>query len=703
MHHTSKPNRLASCTSPYLLQHAYTPVDWYPWCTEAFERAKKENKPIFLSIGYSTCHWCHVMAHESFEDPDVAQLLNDAFICIKVDREERPDIDTTYMKVCQAMTGAGGWPLTIIMTSDKKPFFADTYLPKNNRYGKIGLVELISQIKNAWLVHQNEICASVDHIVQMLHDSANTPSGEEINETILSVAYQHLAERFDDHCGGFGHAPKFPTPHTLLFLLRYWHRTKNSHALMMVEKTLHSMRRGGIYDHVGFGFHRYATDSQWIVPHFEKMLYDQALLALAYLETYQATKKEAYAATAHEIFTYVLRDMVSPEGGFYCAEDADVDGKEGTFYTWSYDELTQILGKDATLIGKIFTCSPNGNYYEEATGEAAKRNILHSAKSLSVLAAEMHLSLQELMKRVASARQKLYTARDKRPHPHKDDKILADWNGLMIAALARGAQILHDERYAHAAQKAAHFILKNMCLSQQLFHCYRNLQCSVQGMIDDYAFLTWGLLELYETTFEISYLHHAHEFNNYLLNHFWDSRCGGFYFTADIGEMILTRSKEIYDGAIPSGNSVALLNLLRLMKITGDATLETYARSLVTTFSRALIHMPSAYTLLLTGIDFLIGPAYEIVIVRSSRASSAENFIETLRNYFIPNKIILSVPSQQQSPPLTSIAPHTADKVCLHGKTTAYICANKRCMPPTTSLHKMLEFLDVKPLSESFK
>ncbi|MBU0517924.1 thioredoxin domain-containing protein, partial [bacterium] len=430
-------NKLSAESSPYLLQHADNPVDWYPWGDEAFARAKIEDKPIFLSIGYSTCHWCHVMAHESFENQEVADLMNETFINIKVDREERPDIDNIYMTVCQLLTGSGGWPLTLIMTPDREPFYAATYIPRTARFGRLGMVELIPRINELWRNERSDLMKSANQIIDALRQ-VNSGTGEsealELDQKLLDRAYGQLHGTYDAALGGFGGAPKFPTPHNLLFLLRYWHRTQNVHALQMVENTLRQMRRGGVYDHIGFGFHRYATDAHWLLPHFEKMLYDQAMLTLAYTELYQITGKKRYRDIVEEILTYIRRDMTSPEGGFYSAEDADSDGKEGKFYVWTEGKIRELLSPDdAETFIRVYNVKPKGNFREESSGAQTGENILHLEKSLSDHAAKLSMSEKELSARLESARQILFKHREQRIHPSKDDKILTDWNGLMIA------------------------------------------------------------------------------------------------------------------------------------------------------------------------------------------------------------------------------------------------------------------------------
>jgi len=700
---TRKHNRLISQKSPYLLQHAENPVDWYPWSEEAFEKAKKENKPVFLSIGYSTCHWCHVMAHESFEDPEVAKLMNETFVSVKVDREERPDIDSVYMTVCQMMTGSGGWPLTIIMTPNKEPFFAATYIPKETRFGRVGMLTLIPSIKELWSTRQAEVLSSASQITASLRKTTPEAPGEGLNDPLLHLAYEQLLERFDEHHGGFGSAPKFPTPHNLLFLLRYWKRTGNEKALNMGEKTLQSMRRGGIYDHVGFGFHRYSTDSRWLVPHFEKMLYDQALLAIAYIEAYQATKKAEYAKTAHEIFTYVMRDMTSPEGVFYSAEDADSEGEEGKLYLWTNDEIQKVLSRGRTdLAVRLFNITADGNFTDEVASRKTGRNILHLTKSIDELASDLSMSVPDLRARIEEIREELFAYREKRIHPHKDDKILTDWNGLMIAALAKGAQVFDEARYASAARRAADFILKNVRTSEgRLLHRYRNGEAALTAHIDDYAFLIYGLLELYEATFEVYYLETALGLNEDLIRHFWDHENGGFYFTADDGERLLVRQKEIYDGAVPSGNSVAMFNLLRLGRITASADFEEKAARIGRAFYGNVSQLPSAYTQLIAAADFAIGPSYEVVIAGDLQADDTRQMLDAIRGIFVPNKIVILHPTDQTPPSIDDIVPFIKDHSSIDGKATAYVCLDYNCQLPTKDIGTVLRLLGSDQASES--
>ncbi len=679
-----KPNRLIFEKSPYLLQHAYNPVEWYPWGDEAFEKAKKEDKPVFLSIGYSTCHWCHVMEKECFEDDKVASLMNEVFVSIKVDREERPDIDSIYMSSCQKMIGSGGWPLNMILTPDRKPFHAMTYAPKESRYGRVGMLDLIPRIKNIWHTKKVELENTADQIVNALKDSIIL-SGEGIGEDMLHQAYEQLFEMFDTEHGGFGNAPKFPTSHNLFFLLRYWKRTGDKMALLMVEKTLSSMRRGGIYDHIGSGFHRYSVDPAWRIPHFEKMLYDQALLMMAYTEAYLATDKEEYKKTCGEIFEYIKRDMTSIEGAFFSGEDADSEGEEGKFYLWKKNEINETLSDtENEVIRRVFDIREHGNFQE-----GNRNNILYMTGKVGDFPG---LTITEEEEILGSALGKLFTEREKRIHPGKDDKILTDWNGLMISALAKASQAYDEPDFAGTAQKAADFILSRMRNTQgELYHRYRDGESAILGFLDDYAFLIWGLLDLYETVFDIRYLKEALELNNYLLEHFWDSGQGGFFFTSDKAENILVRKKDIYDGAVPSGNAAAMLNLIRLSKITADPDLEQKAESIARTFSEQVLQAPAAYTMLLTAFDFFLGPSSQVVIAGDLRSEETTKMVKALRKKFVPNKVVLFRPDVESE--ITNISEYTRNLSGRKGKATAFVCRNFSCHLPVTQISDMLELL----------
>lgn len=695
---SGKRNRLWKEKSPYLLQHANNPVHWYPWGDEAFETARRENKPIFLSIGYSTCHWCHVMARESFEDEGVASLLNRYFIPVKVDREERPDIDRAYMAVCQSLTGSGGWPLTVFMTPEGKPFFAGTYFPKNTRSGQIGMLGLLPKISGLWQSRGSDLSASSDKIISMLQrEQAATTEGRPDRE-MLDDGFTDLSRRFDPDYGGFGEAPKFPSPHQLLFLLRHWRRTKNSAALFMVEKTLEMVRRGGIFDHVGLGFHRYSTDREWKVPHFEKMLYDQALMTLACLETFQATRNAAYAEIAKETLSYVMLEMTGPDGGFFSAQDADTEGVEGKYYLWTRAELVKALdAEDAKLASKVFNISPGGNF-PESTGSKPGGNILYMSRSLEELSAETGIEYEGLKKRLEQIRKRLYATRNDRARPLKDDKILTDWNGLMIAAFSRAGQILGNETYTAIASRAADFILTKMSArvstgKRTLLHRSRAGQSAIDGMLDDYAFMVWGLLELYEANFNPEYLKKALEINSAMLQYFRDEKEGGFYFTADFGERLILRRKEVYDGAIPSGNSVALMNLLKLARLSGDPRLEAEAVRAAAAFSGQVRQFPSAFCHFLSAVDFLIGPTFEIVIAGFAESPDTSSLINALRGNYLPQSVVLLRPAGQESPALDGIAGFTSGMLPRDGRAVAYVCSNRSCLEPVSDPQKMMELL----------
>ena len=701
MHNSRHTNRLITEKSLYLLQHAHNPVEWYSWGTEAFNKAKKEQKPIFLSIGYSTCHWCHVMAHVSFEDQDVAKLLNETFICIKVDREERPDIDSIYMSICHLITGSGGWPLTIIMTPNKEPFFAATYIPKENRYRRIGLLALIPQIKELWSSQKKEVLQSAHQITSILKKTSQYSNDQAtINKSLLKTAFTQLRNSYDHQYGGFGTAPKFPTPHNLRFLLRYWKRTNNNKALAMVEQTLEAMHFGGIYAHIGYGFHRYSMDRYWCVPHFEKMLYDQALLAMAYIEAYQATGKKNYAQTTREIFNYVLRDMTSPQGGFYCAEDADSEGIEGKFYLWRYEELQQILTRnELEIITKLYDIKNKGNFTEKVIHGKTDWNIFYKARSVHELSTIKNGSEKNIRNLETLALKKLFSFREERVHPDKDDKILTDWNGLMIAALAKGSRVLDEPRYASVAQRAVEFILTTMRTPDGgLFHRFRSGESALRGNVDDYVFFIHGLLELYQTVFDVSFLNNALDLNRYLLDHFWDDEGGGFYFTPDDGETILIRKKEIYDGAIPSGNSIAMLNLLYLSRLIGDSKLEEKASKIAYAFSKTVQQMPSSYTELMNAIDFQLGPSYEVVVAGNSQKLDTKQILKEINRYYIPSILIILRPTEEESPDTTGVAKFTKDYVSLNGKPTVYICHNFTCKKRLTNLSEILDLLKLEDI-----
>ncbi len=679
----NKPNRLIKEKSPYLLQHAYNPVDWYPWGQEALEKAKAEDKPLFVSIGYSSCHWCHVMEEECFSDKEVADLLNQAFVCVKVDREERPDLDAAYMAVCQAMGRNCGWPLNILMTPKLNPFFAASYIPKHNGRGLTGMLDLIPQVMQIWKLQRSQL-EIVGADIKSRIEAMETRTPQELGKDVLQDAYDRLTLDFDKENGGFGTAPKFPRPHNLLFLLRHYARTGNDNALAMVEKTLQQMRLGGIYDQLGFGFHRYSTDEKWLVPHFEKMLYDQALIAMAYIETFQGTGAKRYALAAHETMDYVLRDLAAPQGGFYSAQDADTEGEEGKFYLWTLDEVLDTLSPaDAELAVHIYGLRPEGNFIE--AGRQSGKNILHIAESLEELAPYKGLTLQELIERVHGIREALFEARKKRVPPAIDDKVLTDWNGLMIAALAKAGSVLNEAKYVDAAKKTTDFILTEMFKSGVLYHRYAKGETAVEAFLDDYAFFIFGLIELYEATYEEKYLQAASSLTKNMVTKFWDQKNGGFYQTQN-SEAATPKIKQLYDGATPSGNSVALLDLVWLSRLTDEPANDVMAAQMTKTFAQEIEGAPEAYTFFLSTAALLIGSSYSVTIIGDLKETETQEMLKSIRKQYLPNAVIALKHPDKAGFGYPQI----------EGKATAYVCRDQTCLPPTNSIMAMLEQLGVK-------
>jgi len=697
-------NRLIFEKSPYLLQHADNPVDWYPWGEEAFQKAKAEDKPLFVSIGYSTCHWCHVMEHESFEDPEIAALINKVFVSIKIDREERPDIDTIYMSAVQSMTGSGGWPLTVFLTHDEKPFYGGTYFPPYSKWGSPGFVDIINSIDRAWRDDREQLIASGESITKSLREHASQGNFRKaLSDKTLTKSSQQLSRMYDSSFGGFGRAPKFPTTHNLSYLLRHWLRTQDANTLSMVEFSLKSMAEGGMYDHLGGGFHRYSTDQQWQIPHFEKMLYDQAIIARTYLEVYQITKNDFYARIAREIFDYVLRDMQFKEGGFYSAEDADsidvyefegmsphVDAvhekKEGAFYLWKLSEIKEILTSDeAKVFNAYYGIKLNGNAKQDPHNEFTGKNVVFIEKTFEQLSQEFNLTHSQLNQLLEQAREKLLKVRDQRPRPHLDDKILTDWNGLMIGPLAFGAKVLNEEKYLDAAQKAADLIISKMGQNDRLLHRYRDQEASIDAMIEDYAFFTNALLDLYEATFESKYLHSADQYANQMVNLFWDIKGGGFFFTANDVKELIIRPKEAYDGAIPSGNSYAVLALLRLSKMDSEKNWSKLSEELFDSFSATLNQRPSAHSQMMIAFDFAIGPSQEIVLAGSKSDKTLMAMQKEIYSRFLPNKIILHHDANSNEG-MYSLAPFIKNQKVINEQSTAYICENHHCKKPVNTL-----------------
>ena len=683
-------NRLVFEKSPYLLQHAANPVDWYPWSQEAFDLAKKLDKPIFLSIGYTTCHWCHVMEHESFEDSLVASLMNQNFINVKVDREERPDVDNIYMEVTQMVTGRGGWPMTIIMTPDKKPFFAGTYFPKNTRYNRSGMVEIVPEIGNLWSTKKDSIISSSENIVNTLKSRKKNNSSIDISFTkVLDNAFNYFSTNFDNEYGGFSNSKnKFPKAHDYSFLIRYYNRTKNNTAINIINKSLYEMKKGGLYDQIGYGFHRYSTDKKWLVPHFEKMLYDQAMLVHAYLDAYLLTNDIFYKNTVDEVLEYVLREMTDENGGFYSAEDADSQGEEGTFYIWKAEELTTILNEtEYEFIYDILEFDNKGN----CRVEGHYTNIPHFKMSWEEIANKYSLSSLETQKRFNSIRNRIFDYREKRVHPQKDDKILTDWNGLMISAFSRAGSILNNTKYIETAKNSANFIIENLIVNEdnnkgKLIKSYRFGPSHIDGMIEDYAFFIWGLIELYQSTYEEKYIDYAVLLSEYQLAHFWDNKNNGFFFISDLSEDLIIRNKEIYDGAIPSGNSVSAYNFIRLGRILSKPNYEDIANDIFKAFSRNLYRHSAGNTMLLHAIDFLEGPSYEVIVSGDIKKSS--NLINQINKSKQLNKVLIFNDSSKKLGKnfsfLESYFPGENNSPLI------YVCKNYVCDLPTSNIDEVL-------------
>ena len=681
-------NRLIFESSPYLLQHSANPVNWYPWGEEAFKLANDLNKPIFLSIGYTTCHWCHVMEHESFEDEEIAKLMNEVFINIKVDREERPDIDNVYMEFTQELTGRGGWPMTVIMTPDKKPFFAGTYFPKKSipNYNRIGMFDLIPQIKNLWDDKKDSILISADKIVSSIRKKHLDKSNNIIlNDDILEKSFRLFDERFDNEFGGFkGSNNKFPKPHDYSFLAKYYYKSKSTRAYEMIEKSLYSMRHGGIYDQIGFGFHRYSTDKKWLVPHFEKMLYDQAMIIHAYLDAYLIKPDDLYKKTVNEICEYILRDMTDENGGFYSAEDADSEGGEGVFYIWDYTEFKKFLTvSEYEFMVDVLSFTENGN----SVVKGERVNIPHFTGDWEKLSIKYGLNIDDIKEKYDDIRNKVFLYREKRVHPQKDDKILTDWNGLMISALARSAVLFDNDEYLLAAKKSADFIISELFQEDgKLLKRYRNGIAGIDGMIEDYAFFIWGLIELYQADFDVKYIDLARKLSDYQYKHFWDLENNGFYFTSDLSEELVVKSKEVYDGAIPSGNSVSAYNYLRLSRILSRYDYEEIALKIIETFSYHLNRFPISCSMLLQAISFLEGPSYEVIIVGDLEKS--KDLIKYIQKIDNPNKVIIYNNSKN-----TIFDFLHNYKAGPKNEPLVYVCKDYSCKLPTNDLNQISDML----------
>jgi len=706
-------NRLAQEKSPYLLQHAHNPVDWYPWGEEAFARARRENKPIFLSVGYSTCHWCHVMAHESFENKDLAAVMNREFVNIKVDREERPDVDRVYMTFVQATTGGGGWPMSVWLTPGLKPFVGGTYFPLEERYGQPAFKTVLERIATAWKENHDKIVEQGGKIVEALRESqsATTAAGK-MDATILDAAYGQLDRSYDPKEGGFGNAPKFPRPATLNFLTRFYARApkgeSGKHALEMALFTLRKMAAGGMHDHIGGGFHRYSVDRYWHVPHFEKMLYDQAQLAVAYLDVFQITRDRQYESVARDILDYVARDMTSKEGGFFSAEDADspvaagadrghAETKEGAFYIWTKKEIDDALGDIAEIFAFHYGVQPHGNAPEgsDPQDEFRGENILIERHTIAETAKHFGKTEGEIRKLLAQGREKLFSIRAKRPRPHLDDKIIAAWNGLMISAYARGAQVLDEPRYLEIATRAAKFLRTNLYeeKSKLLYRNYRGGRSDIEGFADDYAFMIRGLLDLYEASFDVEWLKFAVELQETQDRLFFDEKNGGYFSTSGEDKSVFLRMKDDNDGAEPAASSVAALNLFRLAQFRDDKQRSERARKTIDAFATTLSHFPSAIPQMLVALDAALSKPRQIVITGKKDAPETKALLREVNGHFLPKTVLVLADGAEGQKYLGEKNDAIRAMSPINGKSAAYVCENFTCKAPVTDPAELAELL----------
>jgi uncharacterized protein len=684
---TEFTNHLIHESSPYLLQHAHNPVDWYPWGEEAFAKARAENKPVLLSIGYSACHWCHVMAHESFEDEQIAQLMNENFVNIKVDREERPDLDQIYMNAVQMMTHHGGWPMTVFLTPDGVPFYGGTYFPPQDRYNMPGFPRVLVGVAEAYRDRRSDIAETSASLLQELQRlSATSGSSQPLDKELLDVAYVGIARSYDPVNGGFGSAPKFPPAMTLEFLLRTYLRTGKTEALQMVRHTTEQMAHGGMYDQLGGGFHRYSTDARWLVPHFEKMLYDNALLSRLYLHYFQLTADSFAREVTEGILDYVLREMTSAEGGFYSTQDADSEGHEGKFFVWDTSEIRAVLGdKDADLFSKYHDITDGGNF--------EGKNIPNIPRALAEVAAQIGISEKDLTASLNQSKRKLFEAREQRVKPDRDEKVLTAWNGLMLSSFAEAGIALGREDYLQVARNNARFILSNLRSDGFLLRTHKDGIGKYNAYLEDYAFFIDGLVTLYETTGELEWLTEAISLNQRMVDEFWDEQDGGFFFTGKSHENLIVRSKDYFDNATPSGNSVAASVLLRLAILTDNEGYKNLAVSVFQQVAGSAQKYPSGFGYALSAIDFLLSKPKEVAIVGTEQVSVKTFLWEAWRQYQ-PNKVVAArVVGQNQESSLPALL---GNRPPIDGKTTAYVCQNYVCQQPLTDLQPFAEQLGAK-------
>jgi uncharacterized protein YyaL (SSP411 family) len=687
---TEHTNRLINETSPYLLQHAHNPVDWYPWGPEALEKARAENKPILLSIGYSACHWCHVMEHESFENAQIAALMNELFVNIKVDREERPDLDHIYQTVGQMLTGQGGWPLTMFLTPDQEPFYGGTYFPPDDRYGRPGFPRLLRSVADAYHNRQGDVAKSVQQIHEAL-DKLSTfeASTGDLTSEILEQAARTLASNVDMVHGGFGSQPKFPNPTNLEFLLRCWRATGNQNFFNMVQLALQKMANGGIYDQLGGGFHRYSVDSHWLVPHFEKMLYDNAQLLPLYLELYQITGEPLYARVARETLEYVKRDMLHPEGGFYATQDADSDGEEGRFFVWTKADVDAVLGDDARLFCRYYDVTEAGNWEHG-------KNILHLTVSLEQLARLFNQDLDTVSASIEASRVKLLAIRQQRVKPFRDEKILTAWNGLMISGMIQAYTVLGDQEALRAVRDTLAFLQHHMLRDGRLLRVYRDGQAKLNAYLDDYAFLADALLDTFEATCERAHFDLAETLTVTMLEEFWDEAQGAFFFTGKSHEALISRTKSAFDQAIPSGISVATRNLLRLYYYTGRQDYLQRAERVLHLFKGHMEQQPFGFGSLLTALDFYLRKPQEIVLVGKPTAPDTQAMLQAVYRQYVPNKTLVQIDPQHLQETLNTLPllrDLLAGKTQADGKATVYVCHNFTCSLPVTEPEELTALL----------
>jgi uncharacterized protein YyaL (SSP411 family) len=678
-------NRLIHETSPYLLQHAHNPVDWYPWSEEAFEKAKKENKPVLLSIGYSACHWCHVMERESFENEKIAALMNELFVNIKVDREERPDLDEIYMNAVQMLTGRGGWPMTMFLTPEGKPFYGGTYFPPEDRQGMPGFPRILQGVAQAYRERPADVEKSVGQILETLHHMAESqPSEKDFAPGIIAESCEKIARAYDSENGGLGQAPKFPNPGVYELFLRYYSESGDERYLTMVAQTLSKMAQGGIYDHVGGGFHRYSVDAKWLVPHFEKMLYDNAQLLRIYSQAYVITREPLYKTVVEESAGYLLREMHQPEGGFYSTQDADSEGEEGKFFVWTLAEIDALLGaEDGEVFARMYDVTEEGNFEE--------KNILHPILTVDQASKFFRKEKSEIEALIARTKEKLFTAREKRIKPFRDEKIIAAWNGLLLSGLAEAIKITGASSCLEASRRTVEFIFGRMFRDGYLLHVYKDGQAKLRGYLDDYAFVALGLLDLYEVLLDRSLIDRAMELVDIMLREFWDERGGGLFYTGKSHQPLISRAKPVFDASIPSGNAIAAQLLLRLYHLVGAEDYHTRAETILRSYYDAMVSQPFGFAHMLCALDQYLHPAKEIVIVGERSDARTTDLIKEIHSLYLPNKAVLIFAPGES---LEKVSPLMVGKQQIDGRPTAYVCQNFTCSAPVTSWAELKRLLE---------